>query len=134
MGVILRILGGQFGGFILGAVGAAVAAVVLTLLGLLWATDADRDHWRKLAGKRLAELDLCGANFAVVDGALTVQNDAVKALKAEADKRQAESAKELASARSTADDLRRKAGRVLQARPRADQCASADALILESLG
>jgi hypothetical protein len=129
MGVILRILGGQFGGFILGAVGA----VFLGLLGLLWLTDLDRDDWRKLAGKRLGELQQCRSNVAALDGALSLQNAAVNALKAEAEKRKAESDKALKSARSTADDLRRKAGRVLLARPGADQCASADALILDSV-
>ncbi|HYE38241.1 hypothetical protein [Methylocaldum sp.] len=129
MGVILRILAGKFGGFILGA----VAAVLLGLFASLWVVSADRDKWRDVAGKRLGELQQCRSNVAVLDGALSRQNTAVAALKADAEKRQKASAAALSDARRSADGLRQDAQRVLQVRPGADQCASADALIIGSL-
>lgn len=129
MGLILRLLGGQFGGFILGGVGA----VFLGLLALLWTADLDRDRWASIAGKRLGELTQCRANVESLDGALKRQNKAVDELKADAERRQKASAAALSDARRSADNLRRDAQRVLQVRPGADQCASADALILEAL-
>lgn len=108
-------------------------AAVLAVIGYVVWVHADRDRWRDLADKRLGELSQCQANVASLDGALKRQNKAVDDLKAEAKRREKQSAEALREARSTADGLRRKAQQVLQARPGADQCASADRLILESV-
>lgn len=78
-----------------------------------------------------ARLTTCHGNVERLDGALRTQGAAVTALKAESDRRTAAAAKALQTARTATEAANRRAGAILAAKPGADQCASAEALIME---
>ena len=81
----------------------------------------------------IANYARCQANEVTLTTALSRQNDAVVALR-EADAQQAaDAAKAVSEARRATDDANRRMGAILRARPGADACASADALILETV-
>lgn len=87
---------------------------------------------RRVPGLR-QNLATCQDNRAELDRSLTRQNAAVTALKADRDRVAREGARDVANAEAETKTLRQRWERVLRARPGADQCASADRVILESL-
>jgi hypothetical protein len=93
----------------------------------------DQIHERKAVAAVQADLDTCHANDQALEASLAAQNSAVDRLKAEGDARVAASAKAVSSARAVAESYRQNAASILKARPGADKCASADALIAEAV-
>lgn len=80
-----------------------------------------------------ARLTQCQGNADRLDAALTRQNAAVEAWRAEGARRSAEAAKALTAARSATAAANQRAGAIMSAKAGADQCASAEALIVESI-
>lgn len=102
--------------------GNARAALVNPATGHRWEADfltADR------------ALKSCNVNLATVTGALDRQNAAVAALKAEGERRAAESRAALSAARGEASRARREAAAILGRQPPADRCQGALDLIRE---
>lgn len=84
--------------------------------------------------QRLARaLNTCQGNVSWLDAAITRQNAAVEAWRAEGVRRSAEAAKALAAARSATAAANQRAGAIMSAKAGADQCASAEALIMETI-
>lgn len=144
MGALLSILVGGWK-FFTGPVGrwVALAAAVLALLagvhhhGVTQGRDgekakADRAINDRVTGWR-ARLDTCRANADQLDAALTRQNGAVAALAAESAQRSAAAAKALTAAQRATAAANQRVGAILAAKPGADQCTSAEALIMESI-
>lgn len=87
--------------------------------------------WRELAASRGRDLAECVLARAVLTGAITRQNAAVAALKAEGERRAAESRAALSAARGEASRARREAAAILGRQPPADRCQGALDLIRE---
>lgn len=84
-------------------------------------------------GNLQVDLRQCQANRITLTDALGRQNAAVAAMR-DADAQQAaDAAKAVSEARRAADDANRRMAAIMRARPGADRCASADALILETI-
>jgi len=124
-----------------GPVATAAAAVLLVLLvaAQLQIGGLKRDVARltdRIEHPRTglqARLATCRAEARGLRGSLDRQSAAVAAWKAEADARQRAAEKAAHDARVVAESLRRRVAEILAARPGENVCASADALILESL-
>lgn len=80
-----------------------------------------------------ARLTACKGNVDRLDGALKAQGAAVAAFKAESAQRSAEAAKALQQAQRATVAANQRVGAIMAAQPGADQCASAEALIAESI-
>ena len=80
-----------------------------------------------------ARLGQCQANVAEQGRAIDAQNAAVGAWKAESLRRSAEAAKAVQQAQRATVAANQRAGAILAAKPGAEQCASAEALIMESI-
>lgn len=126
-----------FLGFITGPVGRWLVAA-LAVLSLLFAVH-HHGYNKGLAKERAkadiaiaalnTRLNVCHGNVDALNAAVTRQNGAVAALKAESDKRSAEAAKALTAARKATTAANQRVGAILAAKPGTDQCASAEALI-----
>jgi hypothetical protein len=78
-----------------------------------------------VAAKALGDFTTCKANTTTLEAALEAQGRAVAGLKAESDRRVAQSAKAARDARAVAESARRSADRVLALRAPEDVCAGA---------
>ena len=78
-----------------------------------------------VAAKALGDFTTCKANTTTLEAALEAQSRAVAGLKAESDRRVAQSAKAARDARAVAESARRSADRVLALRAPEDVCAGA---------
>jgi len=118
------------------ATGAAVLFLAFGMSQCAGRVKAEKGERRALAGMRLAldQYDRCKANRIVLQDAIASQNEAVEALKREADAKVAESRKAVSEARKTAEAYRKRATIILTEKPQsADMCVEADRVILESV-
>lgn len=79
------------------------------------------------------DLTNCRTNRITLEEATRRQNEAVAAAQAEGNRRVQAVTGQLANARQATASAERRAAAIMAARPGEDQCASADALILETL-
>lgn len=132
-------------GFITGPVGRwiALALAVLALLAGVHhhgvtqgaareKAKADRAINDPVTGWR-ARLNQCQANVKTLDGAVKAQNAAVAAWKAESAQRSEAAAKAVTEARKATVAANQRIGALMAAKSGADQCKSAEALIMESV-
>lgn len=115
--------------FVLTAAKATEGVLHVQIAGLekrVATTTGERDAAR-------SDLSTCRANETTLSASVDAQNAGLKALKTESDRRVAEAEKAAQVARSASATALRKADQILAAKPTVDVCASADALILESL-
>ena len=98
----------------------------------LWKDEA-RAAADALSGAR-ADLATCRGGLSRLQGALDVQNRALAVWKAQSDADSAAAAGAARGALAAARSARAAAAKVLTSRSGADACASADGLILQSLG
>lgn len=147
MAWLLKLLAGSAGPYLAGAVGALLVLSVgaAATLGLrLEHAKADlvkaraalvdpvsKRRWQDLAIERGRDLGTCRGNVAELDAGLTRQNAAVKAFEAQGQAMTAALAQAARAARNSQVQAQREAAGILQARPGADGCRSADQLILE---
>jgi hypothetical protein len=106
---------------------AAVLALALSVGQCTRALKAERraDKAEAVAAKAMADFTTCKANTTTLEAALEAQSRAVAGLKAESDRRVAQSAKASRDARAVAESARRHADRVLAMRAPEDVCAGA---------
>jgi membrane protein involved in colicin uptake len=106
---------------------AAVLALALSVGQCTRALKAERraDKAEAVADKAMADFTTCKANTTTLEAALEAQSRAVAGLKAESDRRVAQSAKAARDARAVAESARRHADRVLAMRAPEDVCAGA---------
>ncbi len=112
--------------------GPIASGVAVMLAGALaWQTVALGFVRYELAGaveardKAQTDFTTCKANTTTLEAALEAQSRAVAGLKAESDRRVAQSAKAARDARAVAESARRHADRVLAMRAPEDVCAGA---------
>lgn len=84
-------------------------------------------------GNLQVDLRQCRANEDELEGAIATQNAAIRQAGADAKKRDDAARKAVRVAEQASREAERRAGRILAARPGEDVCASADALILETV-
>jgi hypothetical protein len=106
---------------------AAVLALALSLGQCTRALKAERALAKAeaTAERAMTSLTTCKANTTTLETALEAQSRAVAGLKAESDRRVAQSAKAARDARAVAESARRHADRVLAMRAPEDVCAGA---------
>lgn len=124
-----------------------VLAMLIAVVALPWAMLASADAARAKAEVKtlrgrieapatgyIARLTTCQANTTALDGKLAVQNEAVKAWQAEADRLRRQGAAALARAEAETRAAQRRVTDILRAtvRPGEDQCAAASRLIEET--
>jgi hypothetical protein len=147
MAWILRMLGGAAGPYVAGG----LAAVLVLSIGAAATLGLRLDHakgdlvkakaalvdpvsrrpWQDLAIERGRDLGTCRGNVERLDAALNRQNVAVKAFEARGQAMAAALAEAARAAKISRAEAQRAAAEILQARPGADVCDSADRLILE---
>lgn len=81
--------------------------------------------WEAEARASLADLERCRARATALADAIAAQNQALRSLKFESDRRLAASERDLAAARGSVRTAKADALRILQARPDLDTCQSA---------
>jgi hypothetical protein len=137
MTLILSWLTSKLAGPILGACSGLLLAA---LIGLYIASQATEIGLR--AGIKTAQaqadgatrdLATCQGNQQALTKSLDAQNASLAALKAQGDAATASAAKALQAAAAATTAAQASATKVMAAKPGADVCASADALILETL-
>ena len=123
--MIAAILASRLAGPI--ASGVAVLALALSVGQCSRALKAERraDQAEAVALQSMARLTTCKGNMATLADAMEAQGRAVAGLKAESDRRVAQSAKAARDARAVAESARRHADRVLAMRAPEDVCAGA---------
>jgi hypothetical protein len=106
---------------------AAVLALALSVGQCSRALKAERALAKAeaTAERAMTSLTTCKANTTTLEAALEAQSRAVAGLKAESDRRVAQSAKAARDARAVAESARRSADRVLALRAPEDVCAGA---------
>lgn len=106
---------------------AAVLALALSVGQCSRALKAEHraDKAEAVALQSMARLTTCKGNMATLAEAMEAQSRAVAGLKAESDRRVAQSAKAARDARAVAESARRHADRVLALRAPEDVCAGA---------
>lgn len=106
---------------------AAVLALALSVGQCTRALKAERALAKAEAAaeRAMTSLTTCKANTTTLEAALDAQSRAVAGLKAESDRRVAQSAKAARDARAVAESARRHADRVLAMRAPEDVCAGA---------
>ena len=106
---------------------AAVLALALSVGQCTRALKAERALAKAeaTAERAMTSLTVCKANTTTLAAALEAQSRAVAGLKAESDRRVAQSAKAARDARAVAESARRHADRVLAMRAPEDVCAGA---------
>jgi hypothetical protein len=106
---------------------AAVLALALSVGQCSRALKAERalSKAEATAERAMTSLTTCKANTTTLEAALEAQSRAVAGLKAESDRRVAQSAKAARDARAVAESARRHADRVLAMRAPEDVCAGA---------
>jgi hypothetical protein len=106
---------------------AAVLALALSVGQCTRALKAERALAKAeaTAERAMTSLTTCKANTTTLEAALEAQSRAVAGLKAESDRRVAQSAKAVRDARAVAESARRHADRVLAMRAPEDVCAGA---------
>jgi hypothetical protein len=109
---------------------ASIAAVLALALSVGQCTRALKSERalakaEAVAAKAMADFTTCKANTTRLEAALEAQSRAVAGLKAESDRRVAQSAKAARDARAVAESARRHADRVLAMRAPEDVCAGA---------
>ena len=131
--------------FVMGPVGRWIGvalAVVALLVGVHHHGDSQGAAREKAKAERAvndpvtgwrARLNQCQTNVKTLDAAVTAQNGAVAAFKADSLRRSAEAAKALTQARKATVAANQRIGALMAAKPGADQCKSAEALIMESV-
>jgi len=137
MTLILSWLTSKLAGPILGA----CSGVLLIALIALWiASSATEAGLRSAVKTAQTQADAAGRNLAACQGnqdaltkSLNTQNASLVALKAQGDAATASADKAVAAASSASTAAQATAAKLLAAKPGADLCASADAMILETL-
>ena len=147
MNGIIKLLAGAAGPYLIGG-GAAVLALAIGAAAMLGARldharadlakaraalvdPVSKRRWQDLAIERGRDLATCRGNVERLDAALQRQNAAVKAFEARGQAMTAALAEAARAARISQLQAQREAAGILQARPGADGCKSADRLILE---
>jgi hypothetical protein len=137
MTLILSWLTSKLAGPILGA----CSGVLLVALFALWiASSATEAGLRSSVKSAQAQTDAATRNLATCQGnqdaltkSLDAQNASLAALKARGDAATASADKAVAAASTASSAAQASAAKLLASKPGADLCASADALILETL-
>ena len=137
MTLILSWLTSKLAGPILGA----CAAALLLALAVLWiASAATEAGLRASITTAQAQADAAARNLATCQGnqdaltkSLAVQNASLATLKAQGDAATASADKAVQAATSASSAAQASAAKLLADKPGSDLCASADALILETL-
>ena len=137
MTLILSWLTSKLAGPVLGA---CSGALLIALIALWIASGATEAGLRSSVKTAQAQADAASRNLITCQGnqdaltkSLDAQNASVAALKAQGAAATASANKALAAASSASAAAQTSAAKLLTAKPGADLCASADALILETL-
>lgn len=147
MTLILKWLGGSLGPYIVGGVAVLLALSIgfgqvqslrlkhakadLATARAALIDPATRKTWRSEAEARARDLTTCHGNVETLTASLGRQEAAVAALKAQSAAWVAKSRKAAQDARAVAESYRQAGREILAAKPGADACLSADALILK---
>ena len=147
MNFVLKLLGGSIGPYVLGGVGVLFALSIgfgqiqsfrlkhaktdLTAARAALIDPATKKTWQSEAEARARNLTTCHGNVDRLTASLATQEAAVAALKTQSAAWVAQSRKAAQDARAVAESYRQASREIMAAKPGADACASADALILK---
>lgn len=137
MGTLIKLITSKLAGPIASGVAVLLAIALLAVSVKAAVTEKTlRDNLDQVTDQRdaaLRDFGTCRGNTDRLQAAVDRQNSALNALKTESDRKTAEAEKAASAARAASAKAASSAKAILAAKPGADMCASADALILGSL-